>query len=149
MDRTHKRRSDMRILYFTHCCAKKDDSMKGTEKEVSPIKLYRATPTQRFIKRCIQAGVEWAIFSDKYAFVFSRDRVAWYEKHPSSLTRAEKRKLFDNAFDVLKDYDLAYFYYNPGRFHPVYQELIDEMRRRGRKIRPITHLDDISCNSRV
>jgi hypothetical protein len=144
MNRTHGRRSGMRVLYFTHCCAKKDDSIKGTEKRVSPIKLYRATPTQRLIKRCIGTGVEWAIFSDKYAFAFSSDRIVWYEKHPSSLTQAEKRKLFDNAFDVLKDYDLAYFYYNPGRLHPFYRELVDEMRRRGRKIREITHLDDIS-----
>lgn len=139
----------MRVLYFTHCCARKDDSLGGTSKRVSPMEIYRATPTQRFMKRCIEARVEWAIFSDKYAFVFPDNRVEWYEKHPSSLTDAEKRKLFNDAFGVLKDYDLAYFYYNPGRLHPFYRELVNEMKRRGRKIREITHLDDISLSLQV
>jgi len=134
----------MRVLYFTHCCAKKDDSLRSTGKRVSPLILYTATPTQRFMRRCIEVGAEWAIFSDKYAFVFPDDRVEWYERHPSSLTDTERRKLFNDAFKVLKDYDLAYFYYNPGRIHPFYKELVYEMRRRGRKIREITHKDDIS-----
>lgn len=133
----------MRVLYFTYCCAKKDDSLKGTGKKVSPLELYKATPTQRFMRRCIEAGVEWAIFSDKYAFVFPESRISWYEKHPCTLTYAEKRKLFDDAFKVLKDYDFAHFYYNPGRLHPFYRELIDEMRRKGKNIREITHLDAI------
>ena len=139
----------MRVLYFTHCCAKKDDSLRGTGKRVPPIELYRATPTQRFMRRCVEAGVEWAIFSDKYAFVFSDDRIPWYEKHPSTLALTEKKRLFHNAFEVLKNYDLAYFYYNPGRLHPFYRELVDDIRRRGRDIREITHLDDISENSRM
>ena len=133
----------MRVLYFTHCCTKKDDSLKGTGRKVSPLELYKATLTQRFMRRCIKAEVEWAIFSDKYAFVFPDDRILWYEKHPSTLTYTEKKRLFDDAFEVLKDYDLAYFYYNPGRLHPFYRELINEMRGRGRDIREITHLDDI------
>ena len=136
----------MRVLYFTHCCAKKDDSLKGTGKKVSPLELYIAAPTQRFMRRCLEAGMKWAIFSDRHAFVFPSNRIAWYEKHPSTLTQAEKRKLFDDAFEVLKDYDLAYFYYNPGRLHPFYRELVDEMRRRGRAIREITHLEDILKN---
>ena len=134
----------MRVLYFTHCCAKKDDSLKGTGKRGPPVEIYLATPTQRFMRRCTDYGVEWTIFSDKFAFVFPNARIPWYEKHPSTLSNAEKRKLFDDAFKVLKDYDLAYFYYNPGRLHPFYRELVDEMRRRGRNIREITHLSDIS-----
>ena len=133
----------MRVLYFTHCCSKKDDSLKGTGKKVSPLKLYKATPTQRFMRRCIKTGVEWAIFSDKHAFVFPDDRIPWYEKHPNTLTYIEKKRLFDDAFEFLKDYNLAYFYYNPGRLHPFYRKLINEMRGRGRDIREITHLDDI------
>lgn len=134
----------MRVLYFIHCCAKKDDSLRDTGKKVPPMELYKATPTQRFMRKCTETGVEWAIFSDKYAFVFPHDRIAWYEKHPSTLTDDEKEKLFNDAFETLKAYDLAYFYYNPGRLHPVYRELINEMRRRGMDIREITHLDDIS-----
>ena len=122
----------MKVLYFTHCCARKDDSLKGTEKRVLPITLYLATPTQRFMKKCIDSEVDWAIFSDEFAFVFPNDRILWYEKHPDTLSKAEKKKLLTKAFEVLNDYDVAYFYYNPGRIHPFHLELIDEMRKRGR-----------------
>ena len=133
----------MRVLYFTHCCAKKDDSLKDTGKKVPLRELYKATPTQRFMRKCTEARVEWAIFSDRYAFVFPDDRIAWYEKHPRTLTYVEKRRLFDGAFKVLEGYDEAYFYYNPGRLHSFYRELVSEMRKRGRNIREITHLSDI------
>ena len=134
----------MNVLYFTHCCAKKNDSLKGTGKKVPPMELYKATPTQRFMRKCNEAEVEWAIFSDKYAFVFPDNRIAWYEKPPSTLTYTEKKKLFNDAFETLKAYNIAYFYYNSGRLHPVYRELINEMCRRGMDIREITHLDNIS-----
>jgi len=134
----------MKVLYFTHCCAKKDNSLKDTGKKVPPMGLYKATPTQRFMRKCTEAGVEWAIFSDNYAFVFPDDRIEWYDKPPRTLTYTEKKKLFNDAFETLKAYDLACFYYNPGRLHPVYRELINEMRRRGMNIKEITHLDDIS-----
>ena len=108
------------------------------------MELYTATPTQRFMRRCADNRVEWAIFSDKFAFVFPNDRIPWYDKHPSTVTYTEKRDLFDDAFEVLEDFDLAYFYYNPGRLHPLYRELVNVMRRRSRNIREITHLSDIS-----
>jgi len=95
------------------------------------------------MRRCAEARVEWAIFSDEHGFVFLGDRIAWYEKHPRTLTQSEKKERFKEAFKVLKDYDLAYFYYNPGRLHPFYRELVSEMRKRGRDIREITHLSDI------
>lgn len=133
----------MRTLYFTHCCARKNDSLRNTESMVSPLQLYQAMPTQQFMKRCIEAEVEWAIFSDKYAFVFPHDRIEWYEKPPNSLTPNEKMKLFDKAFKVLQEYGRACFYYNPGRIHPFYIELINEMKRRGKDVREITHVDDV------
>jgi len=133
----------LRALYFTHCCAKKDNSLKNTDKKVPPAQLYQATPTQRFVRNCQQVGVEWAIFSDKYGFVFPNDRIQWYERHPSTVTPSEKEKLFNDANSLLQRYDLAYFYYNPGRIHPFYLELVREMRRRGRAVREITHLGDV------
>jgi hypothetical protein len=130
-------------LYFTHCCAKKNDSLRTTGEKVSPLRLYQAAPTQRFMKRSSEVGVQWAIFSDKYGFVFPRDQILWYEKHPTTVTSSDKRKLFDDAFDVLQRYNVAYFYYNPGRLHPLYRELVQEMRRRGLDVLEITHLDEI------
>jgi hypothetical protein len=96
------------------------------------------------MKRCSAVGVEWAIFSDKYGFVFPHSQIQWYEKHPDTVTCSERRRLFDDALIVLRQYDHAYFYYNPGRIHRLYQELIGEMKRRGREIQAITHLDEIS-----
>ena len=131
------------MLFFTHCCAKKDGRLKNSDKRVSPLQLYQAAPTQWFMKRCIELGVEWAIFSDKYGFVFPHDLIQWYEKHPNSVTQSEKRKLFDDALVALRQYDLAYFYYNPGRIHPLYKALVSEMQSKNRKVREITHLDEI------
>ena len=131
------------MLFFTHCCAKKDARLKSSDKRVSPLHLYQAAPTQRFMKRCIGLGVDWAIFSDKYGFVFPNDQIQWYEKHPNSVTQSEKRKLFDDALVAMHHYDLAYLYYNPGRIHPFYRELVSEMQNRGRKVRELTHLTEI------
>jgi hypothetical protein len=95
------------------------------------------------MKRCNEVGVEWAIFSDKYGFVFPHDQIQWYEKHPNTMTQFEKRKLLDDALIVLRQYDLTYFYYNPGRIHLFYQALVSEMRNKGKEVREITHLDEI------
>ena len=129
---------EARSLYFTHCCFKKDDKLKGTNKKVSPQALYKSSKTQGFMKRCEEEGVEWAIFSDKYAFVFLSDRIEWYDKHPNDVTEEEKKQLFDKAFKTLKNYHCSYFYYNPGRVHPLYLELVNEVRRRGINIKEIT-----------
>lgn len=133
----------MRILYFTHCCHKKPDDLKNTGQRVRPLQLYTATPTQRFMKRCSIQRVEWAIFSDKYDFVFPNHRIEWYDKPPGSVTLSEKERLFESAFKTLEKYDLAYFYYNPGRIHPLYLDMIHDMRKRGRSIKEITHLPQI------
>jgi hypothetical protein len=133
----------MKTLYFTHCCAKKDETLRGSGKKVLPILLYQAKPTQRFMKRCINAGVDWAIFSDKYGFVFPEDRIQWYEKHPKTVSASEKSRLFEEAYSVLKRYDKAVFYYNPGRIHPLYIQLVEKMRKNGINIGEMTHLQDI------
>ena len=133
----------MKRLYFTHCCAKKDDSLKGSGKKVSPMQLYQAAPTQRFMKRCVKVSVDWAIFSDKYGFVFPRERVEWYEKHPKTVTTSEKKQLFKVAYEDLHQYDRIFFYYNLGRIHPLYRELVEEMIRKGVNISEITHKREI------
>ena len=32
---------------------------------------------------------------------------AWYDKHPDAVTDSEKEKLFDDALEVLRHYDVA------------------------------------------
>jgi len=95
------------------------------------------------MKRCIEVGVEWAIFSDKYGFVFPHDRIQWYEKHPKTVTQSEKKKMLDDALIALREYDLVYFYYNPGRIHPLYRSFVNKIQSKGRRVQQITHLDEI------
>jgi hypothetical protein len=57
-------------IYITHCSDKKDNFLKNTLKKVTPDKLYTATPIKRFISKCNEEKVNWAIFSDKYGVWF-------------------------------------------------------------------------------
>jgi hypothetical protein len=73
-------------IFVTHCSAKKDNSLKNTGKKVTPDKLYTATPTQRFMKKCLKSKVNWAIFSDYYGVWFPDLEHEWYEKSPDTVT---------------------------------------------------------------
>ena len=130
-------------IYITHCSAKKDDSLRETKKKVTPDKLYIAKPLQRFIKKCNEKGVDWAIFSDKYGVVFPYDKIKWYDKHPSKVNPIEFQDLVDNFIKQLSKYDEVWFYHNPGRFHQLYRKLVEEVRNKGVKIKLFTHLSEI------
>jgi hypothetical protein len=136
-----------RIIYLTHCCAKKDDSLKG--KKVTPDRLYISTTIQRFINECKKKGVEWAIFSDKYDVVFSNQEIEWYDKHPSKVTDEDFKKLLKNFDQKLASYDEIWFYYrNRRRLHPLYKRLLSESKLRDR-IRPFHHIEKIGENVRA
>ncbi len=141
----------MKNLYFTHCSAKKNDKFRGTSEKVSPRDLYNATYIQRFIRQCEALNLDWAIFSDEYGFVFSRDKIGWYEKHPSKVlsNQSEFDQLINKAYYQLGDYELVFFYHNPGRFHPLYELLIRALQERGVKIKGITHLYEIKKKEAV
>jgi len=129
-------------IYITHCCAKKDDSLRGTGRKVPPDILYVATPTQRFMSRCLQAGVHWAIFSDLHGVWFPEVEHEWYEKDPDTVSEREFNNLL-MAFDTkLQPYEAIFFYQNPGRFHPLYGRLIEKSTLKSR-VAWITHLHDI------
>jgi len=113
---------------MTHCCAKKDDSLRHTGRRVTPDRLYMATPTQRFMDRCKEKQVNWAIFSDLYG--------VWFP------TEEEFQNLLDDFDDKLQEYDEVWFYYNPGRFHSLYERLLQETRLRDR-MRRFTHIRGI------
>jgi hypothetical protein len=132
-------------IYLTHCSAKKDDSLRGKGLKVTPERLYKARPTQRFIKRCTALGVCWAIFSDYYGVWFPEIKREWYGDDvgdPNRVTEPRFLKLIKNFDDTLEQYDEIFFYYNPGRFHPLYAELLKRTALRSR-IQRITHLCDI------
>ena len=129
-------------IYMTHCSAKKDDSLKNSSKKVTPDKLYKATPTQRFISTCKEKGVQWAIFSDLYGVWFPNIEQTWYEKNPSRVSEHEFHKLLDDFHNKLDKYDEIWFYYNPGRFHPLYKRLLQQTDLSGR-VKMFSTIDDI------
>lgn len=133
----------MKRIYLTHCSAKKDDSLKGTGKKVPPDKLYTANPLQRFVQRCKQTKVDWAIFSDKYGVVFPSEKISWYEKHPNSVSTDEFQSLLSNFYKQLSDYEEIWFYRNPGRFHHLYDALVKEARIKGMNVVLFSHINEI------
>jgi hypothetical protein len=130
-------------FYITHCSAKKDPTLKESNIHVRPHRLYTATPTQRFMKKCDEHGVNWAIFSDRYGVWFSKDRHQWYEKDPSKITESEFNQLVENFDRSLEQFDEIWFYYNPGRFHKLYRKLIKNSKLK-KRIKLFRHLDEIS-----
>jgi len=132
----------MTRIYMTHCCAKKDDSLRYTGRRVPPDRLYMATPTQRFMDRCKEKQVNWAIFSDLYGVWFPDVEHEWYEKDPDTVTEEEFENLLDDFDDKLQKYDEIWFYYNPGRFHSLYERLLQETGLRDRVTR-FTHIREI------
>ncbi len=129
-------------IFVTHCSAKKDNSLKNTGKKVTPDKLYTATPTQRFMKKCLKSKVNWAIFSDYYGVWFPDLEHEWYEKSPETVTEQEFMNLVDDFDDKLKHHDEIWFYHNPGRFHPLYKRLLQETKLRER-IKQFSHIKEI------
>jgi hypothetical protein len=129
-------------IYITHCSAKKDTSLKNTNKKVTPDKLYTATPTQRFMNKCKEKNVNWAIFSDLYGVWFPDIEHEWYEKDPNIVTEQEFKSLLENFDQALQDYDEIWFYCNPGRFHPLYKRLLQETKLKN-KVKLFTHIREI------
>jgi hypothetical protein len=119
-------------IYITHCCAKKDDSLRGTGKNVLPDQLYTATPTRRFLDRCKTRNVKWAIFSDLYGVWFPDVAHPWYEKDPNLVTELQFQNLLNDFNRKLGSYSQIRFYHNPRRFHRLYRRLLEETSLRER-----------------
>jgi hypothetical protein len=88
----------MTRIYVTHCSHKKEERYRATEEAVTPDLLYIAKLTQRFMTKCKQRGVPWAIFSDLYGGWFPEVRHKWYEKPPDTVSEVELSAL-------LRDFD--------------------------------------------
>jgi hypothetical protein len=129
-------------IYITHCSAKKDNSLRNTGKKVTSERLYRAKPTQRFMNKCKERQVEWAIFSDLHGVWFPDAEHEWYEKDPNTVTEQEFRGLVSDFDQKLLKFDEIWFYHNPGRFHPLYKRLLQETKLKN-KVKLFTHIRDI------
>jgi hypothetical protein len=116
---------------------------KETKEAVTPDLLYTAKPTQRFMGRCKARGVRWAIFSDLYGVWFPEIRHKWYEKDPNRVRDVEFSGLLRDFDEHLGGYSEICFYHNPGRFHPLYDRLLNQSVLKNR-IKRITHLSEIA-----
>ena len=133
-------------IYLTHCSAKKDESLRGTGGKVTPDKLYTSKFTKSFMRRCMEKGVCWAIFSDHYGVWYSDVEKDWYGDDvgdPNLVTESRFLALLSDFDKSLRNYDEIVFYYNPGRFHPIYRRLLNRTALKGR-IRMITHYWEIT-----
>jgi hypothetical protein len=129
-------------IYLTHCSAKKNPLFEKSKKVTTPDKLYTATLTQRFIKRYKERNLKWAVFSDKYGVWFHDIKRGWYEKSPDTISKEEFNNLVIDFDRKLKIYDEIWFFYNPGRFHKLYRQLLSKTCLKDR-IRLFTHLNDV------
>ena len=110
--------------------------------------MYTATPIQRFMLKCKDLGVNWAVFSDRYGVWFSNIEHEWYEKDPNDVTKEELRKLVEDFDYESSRFEEIWFDYNPGRFHRLYKRLLRTTSLKNR-IRLFTHLEDISLHDQA
>ena len=66
----------------------------------------------------------------------------WYEKDPDTVSEQEFMQLIKNFNERLAEFDEIWFYYNPGRFHPVYARLLKGVKVKA-KITLFTHKNQI------
>jgi len=108
-------------------------------------KIYYITKTQRFMRICKTKNVNWAIFSDLYGVWFSEIEHEWYGDDvgdPNKVSEEKFLQLLRDFDQKLQDYDEIWFYYNPGRFHPLYERLLQETSLRD-KVNRFTHIREI------
>ena len=110
--------------------------------------MYTAIPIQRFMLKCKDLSVNWAVFSDRYGVWFPNIEHEWYEKDPNDVTNEELRKLVEDFDHKLSSFEEIWFYYNPGRFHSLYKRLLQNTPLKNR-IKLITHLQDISIQDQA
>ena len=115
-------------VYLTFCSAEKNESLKNSGQKVFPEVLYTSQRIQSFMRRCKSANVYWAILSDQHGVWFSREKHAWYEKHPNSVSEEEFAALVTDFNDKLAGFDEIYFCPGTGekRVHFLYKRLLGE-----------------------
>ncbi|KXB03303.1 hypothetical protein AKJ45_01970 [candidate division MSBL1 archaeon SCGC-AAA261F19] len=113
--------------YITYCSAKKRESGKWT-----PDKLYISQRIDRFVERCKDKSLDWAIFSALYGFFFPQQKKSAYDvtmktdydywlgvaviRNKEKLSRVESEKHLSQLIRKIKqqakdrDIDRIFFY---------------------------------------
>jgi hypothetical protein len=111
-------------IYLTHCSAEKDAQLQDTGVTVTPDRLYTNPQVQRFMERCKEKNVQWAILSDRYGVYQSNDCNAWYEKHPDTVTPQEENAIIQDFNRKLDLYNEIHFLVRADSFHPFYARVL-------------------------
>ena len=111
-------------IYLTHCSKEKDSTFKAPGKTATPDELYTDPEIQKFMIRCKETGVCWAILSDLYGVYQSDERYGWYEKHPDTVTQHEEDKIVQQFDRKLSRYDEIWFYIRAESFHRFYARVL-------------------------
>jgi len=119
-------------IYVTHCSGEKDDALRGTGRAATPEELYTSERFARFARACREAGVAWAVLSDKHGVWFADERCEWYEKAPEAVTESEFNALVESFDRRLAGLDNILFYHEPGRLHPLYRRIVAASALKGR-----------------
>ncbi len=102
-------------VYLTYCAREKADGYKETEEKVFPQQLYTSDRIQKFMTRCSERGVCWAILSDKHGVWFPDVKHKWYDKPPDCVTHDEFSRLLQDFNENLANYSEIYFYCHPDK----------------------------------
>ena len=112
-------------IYITHCSGEKDDALRGTGRAVTPDELYTSSRFNKFVHACRDAGVAWAVLSDKHGIWFPDETREWYEKAPEDVSETEFRALVKDSDAKLAGFERIRFYQEPDRLHALYRRIIE------------------------
>jgi len=118
-------------LYFTHCSESKNPKFKNSTDATTPDVLYTSDRIKSFFDYVKEEDVSWAIFSDKYGFVFPSTLIHWYDLAPDDVTQEEVDRLLDDSFDELRKYEKIVYRTGSKPLHPTYEALISAMKSKG------------------
>ncbi len=119
-------------IYVTHCSGEKDDCLRASGRAVAPEKLYTSVRFRGFARACHEAGVAWAVLSDRYGVWFADENREWYEKAPGDVSEAEFRALVEDFDRKLAGFERIHFYHEAGRLHPLYRRVVEASALRDR-----------------
>ena len=118
-------------LFFTHCSKSKNPHYKETMELTTPDILYTSDRIKSFFDHVKTNSFDWAIFSDKYGFVFPETLIQWYDLSPDEIDKKEVEMLLDKSLSGLKKYDKIIYCPGAKPLHRTYKYLIKIMKSNG------------------
>jgi len=118
-------------LYLTHCSDSKNPNFKSSMDATTPDVLYTSDRIELFFDYVKKDDLPWAIFSDKYGFVFPSSTIQWYDYTPDAVTEADIVAFLKDSIDELREYEKIIYRAGKKPIHRTYERLIETMRSSG------------------